>query len=184
MANKECVIQNFCPFWKPESKKCLACNGGLFIPLDEHIEVYCKKPDYPQCLQYSMQVRTLPEAVDHVSDPNDNRRQYQRHPSVHKVTLVKLIKSDEIVSHYSTVASTLDLSQGGMRLNVGKPLADDTIIQFSFEDSLPEILREGTGQVQWCNKKTDETGYQAGISFQGDQLIKTMGLYLDLQQKV
>lgn len=181
MGTKKHINPNFCPFWKAESKKCLVCNGGLFIPLDDHVDVYCKTPDYPQCLQYCMNSEIDLEFIKEATKPHDNRRKYQRHPSIHKVTLVKLTKSGEIVSHLSTVAKTLDLSQGGMRLNMEKPLADDTLIRFSFEDSLPEILRDGTGLVQWCNKQIDEDGYQAGISFQNKQHIETMGLYLDLQ---
>lgn len=181
MGNKKCSIQNNCPFWRPDFKKCHASNGGLFIPLDDHIDVYCKTSDYPQCLQYSMHVKAQLGVVEMVPNPGENRRKHKRHPSAHMVTLVKLIKSNKVVSHLSTAASTLDLSKGGMRLHLNQPLSDDTVIRFSFEDSLPETLREGTGQVQWCNKQIDDTGYQVGIAFQEEHLIKTMGLYLDLQ---
>lgn len=128
-----------------------------------------------------MHAKAQRDSVELISDPGENRRKYRRHPSVHQVTLVKMIKSNEVVTHLSAGASTLDISKGGMRLNLSKPLSDDTIIQFSFEESLPEALREGTGQVQWCNKQVDDTGYEVGIAFQEDHLIKTMGLYLDLQ---
>jgi len=182
MGQRNTTTHIFCPYWKAESKKCLACNGGLFIPLDDHIEFFCKTSDYPQCLQYSMHAKSQQETVPQVETAKDNRRKYHRHPSTHKVTLVKLIQSGEVVSHLSTEASTLDLSQGGMRLNLDKPLEDDAIIQFTFEESLPRVLREGTGQVQWCSKQIDEGGYQAGIAFQSDHLIKTMGLYLGMHQ--
>lgn len=181
MANEKTINHGFCPFWTPDSQKCLVCKGGLFIPLDDHIDIYCKTSDHPQCLQYSMYAENHRELLTPVASPVDNRREHQRHSVVHKVTLVKMVESGEIVSHLSTVAQTLDLSQGGMRLNIKKPLVDDSLIEFSFDDSFPNSLRDGTGQVQWCNKQIDESGYQAGISFQDDRLIESMGTYLGLQ---
>lgn len=182
MTDKYPDNQTSCPFWSPDSMKCRVCKGGLFIPLDDHIDVYCKTPDYPQCLQYDLHAQNHPELLELSENNPDNRRQFQRHSAVHKITLVKLVKSGEIASHFSTVGKTLDLSQGGMRLTTDKPLINDTLIRFSLGNEFPKVLRDGTGQVQWCNKDIDHPGYQTGISFHGQQIIETMGLYLGLHQ--
>ena len=170
----------FCPFWAIESKKCQVRNGGLFIPMDEHIAAYCTTLDYPHCLQYVMYARTQVADFNNTADTSENRRRYHRHRFTRKVTLVKLVESGEIVSHLSSVASTYDLSKGGMRLHLDKPLKDDTLIKFSFEDVFPEAIKHGTARVQWCNKQVDEQGYQAGIAFLDGQLIEKMGFYLEL----
>jgi len=71
------------------------------------------------------------------------------------------------------------MSQGGMRMVTDTKLADNAQIQFSFDDSLPQIFNDITGQVEWCNKQLDEPGYQAGISFTEPHIIEAIGSYLE-----
>ncbi len=179
MATKDPKFIENCPFWSELSMKCRMCKGGLFIPLDDHVEVYCKTLDYPQCLQYALHPEKQLEIVAR-AECNKNRRKFARVEACYKITLVRLIHSGAVVSHFSTLARTLDLSSGGMRLTTDKPLINDSVVQFSFGQPFPESLQEGNGQVAWCNKEIDAPGYQAGISFQDDQTIEAMGLYLGL----
>ncbi len=158
--------------------KCRICKGGLFIPLDEHIEIYCKSPDYPQCMQYALHTENRLEISGNLKQSNRNRRKFVRVDVSYKITLVRLINSGSVVSHFSSLAQTLDLSSGGMRLTTNNPLLNNSVIQFSFNDSFPEDLQEGTGLIAWCNKEVDEPGYQAGISFQDEQTVQAMELYL------
>jgi hypothetical protein len=180
MATKDATPIENCPFWATLSMKCRIYKGGLFIPLDDHIQVYCKTLNYPQCLQYELHLRNHLEIIDKANHRYKNRRKFTRIEARYKITLVRLIHSDMVVSHYSTLARTLDLSNGGMRLTTHEPLINDTVLQFSFGDTFPEHLQEGTGQVAWCNKEVDAPGYQAGISFHDDQTVEAMGLYLGL----
>ncbi|NTW87682.1 MAG: PilZ domain-containing protein [Desulfobulbaceae bacterium] len=180
MAVKDCNHRDHCPFWSALSMKCKISKGGLFIPLDDHAEVYCKSPDFPQCLQYSLHPKQPLELIDNIRQNDRNRRKFTRVKASYKITLVRHIHSGEVVSHFSTIATTLDLSSSGMRLTTDKPLINDSVIQFVFNDFFPENLQEGTGQVAWCSKEIDSPYYQAGISFQDDQLIKAMGSYLNL----
>lgn len=167
-----------CPFWSTESHKCRICNGGLFIPLDDHVEVYCTTPAYPQCLQYELHSEKQLQIMREARGQGQNRRKYTRTNASHKISLAKLVESGEIVSHHSTIAKTLDVSKGGMKLAIEIPLLTNTVVQFSFDDSFPKGLQGGTGQVTWCNKQIDEAGYQAGISFRGDHLLEAMESYL------
>lgn len=178
MATKDSKYQEACPFWSAQSLKCQLCQGGLFIPLDDHIDVYCKTLNYPQCMQYTLYSANHVQLMAKYRQANRNLRKYERIEICHKVTLVKLVGSGQVASHISTIGKTLDLSMGGMRLATEKPLINDTIVRFSFEEFFPKNLQEGTGQIAWCNKQIDEPGYQAGISFQDDHLIDAMGLYL------
>ena len=180
MAIKFSKSQEFCPFWSVQTVKCQLGQGGIFIPLDDHIEVYCKTEYFPQCMQYILHSEDHIQLMDISKKVNLNRRKYERIEACYKVTLVKLAHSGQIVSHISTIGRTLDLSQGGMRLAMDKPLVSDTVVGFSLEGSFPRILQAGKGQVAWCSKEIDGPGYQAGISFQDDQIIDAMGLYLGL----
>lgn len=183
MANSLTTPSRQCPYWSETSKECRICQGGLFIPLDDHIEAYCTTLSYPQCLQYSFhpdQQRPLPDAVPH---PASNRRQYPRVEACCKITLVQLITTGTVVAHFSAFAETLDLSRGGMRLATNKPLPDTALLTFSFDRSFPEKLHDATGQVMWCNKEIDSPGYQAGVSFRDEDTMDAMAHYLALYLK-
>lgn len=168
-----------CPYWSIDSQECRVCAKGLFIPLDDHIEVYCKQPDYPQCLQYAMQSENNLRTIKTLVECEDNRRKYQRVTATHRITLVKLIDRDAVVSHLGSVAETIDLSMGGMRLLLDKPLSSEATVGFSFDDSFPEDLQHGQGYIAWCNKQIDDPGYQAGIAFASDRIMAAMGHYLN-----
>ncbi len=179
MVAKDIKNDGTCPFWSEGSKKCRICNGGLFIPLDDHIDVYCTGPIFSQCLQYELHSARHLDMMERARETRENRRKYSRIFASYKVTLEKLKESGEIVSHHPTVAKTLDVSKGGMRLATDTPLVNDTVVQFSFDESFPKNLQGATGQVTWCHKQIDEPGYQAGVSFQGDHIIEAMGNYLE-----
>ena len=168
----------FCPYWEKDAKKCKICNTGLFIPLDDHIEVYCKTQNYPQCLQYSLNQGNHLEIQGKTKGQGKNRRQHMRVPSRNQVTLVKLINTNKVVNHRTTMAETIDLSRGGMRLNLDTPLPHDTVIQFAFDDNFPSTFHNAMGQIEWCNKQIDEPGYQVGVSFKEDRLVRAMDHFL------
>jgi hypothetical protein len=167
-----------CPFWLADSLKCKLCNDGLFIPFDDHIKTYCKTVHHPQCLQYTLYADAHLQLTESTETAFENRRRHPRVEVHHKITLVKSTQSGEIISHHAAIAKTLDVSRNGMRLEVDIPLMDDTVVQFSFDDSFPKALQSGLGQIKWCNKQIDESGYQAGLTLQGEQEVEAMRQYL------
>ena len=186
MARESSDYREGCPFWSTQAMKCQLCLEGLFIPLNDHIEVYCKTLHYRQCLQFSQHSASHPQPAE-----RRNRRKYERVAASHRVTLVVLLQSGELASHlppahvsaaYESAACcrTLDLGKGGMRLTAEQPLVQATVIRFSFADSFPKSVQTGQGQIAWCNKQQNQPEYQAGIAFKDDRLIDTMGLYLCL----
>ncbi len=168
----------YCLFWSMEFKKCKICNTGLFIPLEDHIDVFCKTSRYPQCLQYSLNQGHSEDTLNVGNQDGSNRRNHMRVESRNQITLVKLIQSDKIVNHVSTAAETLDISRGGMRLTTNSPVPQDTVIQFAFDKVFPSSFHRAMGQVEWCNKQIDEPGYQVGVSFQEERIVRAMDHYL------
>jgi hypothetical protein len=168
-----------CPYWSPTSLKCSLCNEGLFIPLENHIEVYCRTEAYTICMQYSLRSefyhRFLPE---NTASPHDNRRRHIRVQDRHHVTLTPFHRPATPASQVSTPARTIDLSIGGLRLQTVEPLVNDTVIQFSFEDFTPDFPLAGTATVKWCHRLVDSSEYQAGLAFTNDQTAEAMGRYL------
>ena len=168
-----------CPYWSPSSLKCSLCNEGLFIPLENHIEIYCRTEAFTMCTQYSLgseiNHRSLPE---NSAAPHDNRRRHIRVKDSHYITLIPLNRSETSVPPVATPARTMDLSIGGLRLQTAEPLINDTVIRFSFDDLAPDFPLAGTATVKWCHRLVDSSEYQAGLAFTSEQTAEAMGLYL------
>jgi hypothetical protein len=175
--------QKMCPYLSIKTMKCRICSGGLFIPLNDHIEIYCKTPMHTQCLQYSMQSENIAQRLENAGKRYKNRRKYHRVPADKKVTLVKLLGSERIVTHHPISAHTLDLSMGGMRLQTDTPLVNDSVMHFSLETLTAGSPHRGVGRVAWCNKQIDEPGYQIGIVFKDEQFKQSMEAYLNSQNQ-
>ena len=138
------------------------------------MEAYCTSTDHHHCLQYSLHKPKSQETRDDAI----NRRQSLRVKLTNPIQLLKLIKSGKVVQQLKENAETLDVSSVGMRLHTTVPLVNDTVIQFSFNGTFPEPLNTGAGLVEWCKKKLDGPGYQAGISFQSKWIIDAMNKLL------
>ena len=178
MAIKTPKNTSACPFWAPDSMKCRLCNDGLFIPLEDHINIYCKTANHPQCLQYSLYAEASLKSGEKSGYPLKNRRKHPRIEVQHRITLIRFTQSGEIAAHYPATAKTLDVGAGGMQLTIADPLPRDAQIQFAFDDSFPKPLQSGTGRIEWCNKMPGGSAYHAGLSFKGKEIKRAMEFYL------
>jgi len=168
-----------CPFWSPAEKTCKMQATGLFIPLDDHIEIYCKSAEHILCRQYRLGQETSRETGKAGHDINtQNRRLHPRITSNHHLSLVRLSDSGQVVCHRPSRASTLDLSSGGMCLTTRELLMHDSIIQFHFKSPFPSTLKSGLAQVKWCVPAGNDLEYHAGLAFQNDEVIRAMDTYL------
>lgn len=170
-----------CPYWSSTSMQCRLCKEGLYIPLDDYVDVFCKTQRFSACMKYNLHFENQFFLLEKVRKYEENRRKHLRTVTSNEITLVKVFKSGELVSQFTSSAKTIDVSKSGMRMATDKPLIYETTVQFFFTNSFPQALHEITGQVEWCNKQIDEPGYQAGISFQENHIIEAMGSYLRKQ---
>lgn len=137
------------------------------------------------CLQYNLSHDSnllSDSGTDNLS--SENRRKYDRIESTHRITLVRLSGSGKIASHFSTPASTIDMSMGGLRLRTQEPLINDTVVRFSFDDSVPQLLQSGTATIKWCYRLIDSSEYQAGLAFRSNQTVEAMGMYLGVHNRL
>lgn len=179
MTAKDRRNQGKCPFWSATSKKCTICEGGLFIPLDDHVDAFCKTPRFLACPIFVDHSDNQLFLLEKVRKSELNRRKYIRFETSRHLTLVKIFASGKLVSHLASDVKTIDVSKGGVRMATEKPLGNDMVVQISFDDATSHSLHEVTGHIEWCNKQIDEPGYQAGVSFRGDHIIEAMGRYLE-----
>lgn len=150
-----------CPFWSPSSCNCVLSLEGLFIPLDDHIETFCRSDNYSQCDQHRVNISTDEMDLYHTVS---ERRQFDRHSGSQEITI---IQTDEYFDDKNPLlaARVVDFSQGGIRLLAPMQLSRDTTVTCALDDSFPEHLRSSAAMIRWCRPLLNNGGYQAGLSF-------------------
>lgn len=166
-----------CQFWSANTRKCLVCNNGIFIPPDNHIETYCSKPKFRRCIQYALNSGIDIKDLQSGKRIGPNRRRYLRVQRSHQLTLEGISMRDLSAVLPSTV-ETLDISSGGMRISTLSPLDPTSVVQFIFGENFSPILDKAVAQVQWCNKQIDDPGYQVGVSFKEEIPLHAIDRYL------
>ncbi len=165
-----------CEFWSASEHTFKVCNSGLFIPLEDHIEIYCKTSEHILCIQYNMNIQLTQKQN---SGSSVNRRQHLRVKESGQISLVRLNESGNVVSHLPEKASMLDLSMGGMRVNSRELLLNDSIVQFTFSgDDAHSTMQSGIAKVRWSCPINNDALYQIGLAFQSDQTIEAVGRHL------
>ncbi len=167
-----------CAYWSISACKCNRHDGGIFIPLDDHIECYCLSANHCYCPQ--LQGTNSQQAEQ--SAKWANRRRAVRIDAQEPITLdaphSHLLPAPVSAAIKKFAARTLDISTSGMRLFTSTPFSQDAVIEFSLGRKFPRQLQRAKGRVQWCNKQVDEPGYQLGIAFAERQVSKAMEGYL------
>ncbi len=167
-----------CDYWSIPACKCGKNEGGIFIPLEDHIVRYCLSANHCRCPQF--QATGRPQAE--ISAKWKNRRRSERINAQEAITLDALNPHSLLIPVSAAIkkfaARTLDISASGMRLFTAVPISQNSVIEFSFGSKFPKQLRRAKGKVQWCNKQVDEPGYQLGIAFAERQVSKAMAGYL------
>lgn len=168
-----------CQFWSLKTRKCLVCNNGIFIPPDSHIETYCTRPKFRQCIQYALNSGIDLKELQNGKRIGPNRRRYLRVEKSHILLLSNELGTSDSESNELTTVETLDLSTGGMRLSSKTPLVPESVVSFTFGNEFPSAFHRATAQVQWCNKQIDDPGYHVGVAFQDKSLHQAMDDFLE-----
>lgn len=154
--------QKVCPFWSADDGRCTVSGNGLFIPLENYIINFCNSDGHTQCSQYNAE---LSLTIKQRKSLAINRRQHARVPSSHQIILKKLNNKGRLIPDASGFAQVVDLSAGGMRINLQEPLIHDTLLNFAFESVSSAKTPHGVAQVKWCLYEKDSMMYYVGLSF-------------------
>ena len=159
-----------CPFWTPSTGNCRVSQDGLFIPLESHINSFCKSSNYAQCQQHRENER---RADEQVYDIVAERRRFHRHSGSQEITL---IQTDEYYhdSGPQLPAQMIDFSEGGMRLLASEQLDRDATVTCTLGNDFPPHLRSGTARIRWCRPLMNSKGYQAGLAFRDELISKAL----------
>ena len=173
--------KRYCKHWLAFSNTCSKTDGGLFIPMENHIEIYCTTSDFILCPQFSSYKR---RALTGSDERWQNRRSSVR---IHQQKLLSFLTRTTSLSGIPPTtesekklkAKTLDLSMGGMRIFTANPLSENSLIEFLFGKEFPAQLRKVLGKVCWCNRQINEPGYQIGVAFTEGTTKRAMEHYLN-----
>ncbi len=177
MKKKE-KTKRICPYWSQQEHVCEIQEEGLFIPMDDHLRIYCTGTEFNLCRQYLLSKKSNVLETENQKKDGQERRQSPRIETTRRLNFIRLSDSGNPVSVHPSIASTLDLSSGGMRLSTRELLMYESMIQFQFNTPLSTSLLTGLAMVKWCTPTENDLQYQAGVSFQSDNIIEAVDQYL------
>jgi len=158
------LAKQACPHWSRQGQSCLLSQGGVYLPVMEHIGVYCEGGNFTSCAHYMEKV--LHADTGAAVDKSQNRRKHRRVPARFSFRLTErtsdALALDNLVDN---VATTVDLSSGGIRFESYRALPKGAEVSFALDGTFSNPPLYGTGQVKWCRSLDDAPLYHAGISF-------------------
>ena len=170
---ERCSSKQVCPHWSQRDRSCLLSQKGLYLPVTEHVEIYCEGGNYSSCSQYMKQV--VRPAAGTVVDQGVNRRRHRRVPGRFFFRLAESTDDEELSRLIDDSAITVDLSRGGIRFESYCALPEGEEILFSLNGDFSSVPLRGTGQVKWCRSLDDAPLYHAGISFADTAIADAIG---------
>ncbi|MEJ2032674.1 MAG: PilZ domain-containing protein [Deltaproteobacteria bacterium] len=170
--------KKFCPYWAPDSDQpCTMTVSGLYVPLKEHIIIFCQTEQADQCPHYirgSKLLRKAPRTRDILQE--EGRRRHRRFAGRYSLILSTVdrpgVSGKQLLDRG---ASTIDLSIGGMKIETTAKVPETDQICFTFGDDfwLPGLA--GLAEVRWRRQIETSNRYEYGLGFADSQTRKTIG---------
>jgi len=155
--------------------------GGLFIPMPEHVDMFCSKPQYVQCHQYLRGCKLMQETARKYGFIVDGgRRKYRRVPERTPLSLSLCDSGRNLLELLDDNAYTLDFSLGGMRLQSIKEIEEKSLVSFQFSSDFSRPNLSGIGEVKWCEAVPETDMFQTGLAFADFELTQAIGSHLGL----
>lgn len=149
-----------------EDQACSMTKGGIYLPLKEHIEMFCKTPHFLECHQYVRGSKIgAKTGLEETYYRDNGRRQFRRLPDLLSLSLANCDEAGRPCHLIDGNACTIDLSPGGMRLESCQRLSPNDLIAFTFGPhfSTPNLV--GVGQIMWSTASNQPDMYHAGLAF-------------------
>lgn len=177
-------LEDNCPYWTLEhNRECGISKGGMYIPMPEHIQMFCHSGKYYQCQAY-VRGRELINAQDEF-ELNEflgsrDRRRLRRYPEQVYLDLVACDRSlnPQLMKAYK--AKSLDVSLGGLRVESFKEFPSDAVVSFVLDPEFSSETLLGVGEVKWCLPKKDSNKFESGIAFSNYSTSESMREYLEI----
>jgi hypothetical protein len=154
--------------------------GGLYIPLPEHIEIYCSTTHFIQCHQYIRGKEILREAAAAEGIFDDSRRRHRRIKEQLPISIVACDSMGKLKGEKAEETSTMDLSIGGLCLTSTRERPTNELLLLKLMPDKSDSILTGIGEVRWCNAISESSDYRVGIAFKTKETSWAVGIYLDL----
>jgi hypothetical protein len=155
--------------------------GGLYIPMPEHIELFCSTVHYIKCHQYMRGCELLQEAAKKYGFIVDGgRRRFRRISERISLVVTLCDVNRRPIELLDDRAITLDLSLGGLRIESHREIPPETLVAFEFGPDFSSPDLAGVGEVKWCESRLDSGLFEAGIAFSDFSLTQAIGNHLGL----
>ena len=178
--NRDDSSGGHCPYLSEGDRECLMTNGGLYIPMPEHVNNLCQTSRFDQCHHYIQGCSVVKDLAGHLDFiHNDSRRRYRRINERMPLQLSDCGQDGRSAGILDHEAFTVDLSFGGIRLESRVALPVREKICFMVGQRGDASCWEGQGEVRW----TDElaTGiFQSGLLVTDNKTFQAIGQHLSL----
>lgn len=172
--------EKVCPHWSPASRSCLLSRGGLYLPVSDHVETYCRTENYLSCPQFVSGGLVVDAAVDDSVATGAERRMYVRVPGRFLLRIAHHANGDSVDEVIDDSASTVDISLGGVRVESYRKLPVDSLVTFSLNGDFFSEPVKGVGRVTWCRSLEQAPLYHAGLAFEDVRLASMLEKRLGL----
>lgn len=175
--------QKMCPYLDQTNKQdCAMTKGGLYIPLPEHIDLFCMTANFSRCHQYLRGCELLNETAQQLgfTKEKNGRRQYRRMPEKLLVSVSLCDETGRPVAPVDETIKTMDISLGGLRLESRTRLPFNELIAFTFGPDFIKPGYTGLGRIKWCQADAAGDGFQSGLSFINADPRQVIGSHLGL----
>ena len=155
-------------------------NGGLYIPMPEHINTLCVTARFDQCHHYIHGCSSVWNLAGQLNIIHDtSRRRYRRITERIPLQLADCGldgRCAEIIDHG---AFTVDLSLGGIRVESQVELPVRKKIAFTLGKNGVETSWNGLGEVRWT-EKLGTGSFHSGLIVTDKKTFHSLGQHLSL----
>ena len=172
--------EKHCPYLSEGGHECLMTNGGLYIPMPEHINNLCATSRFEQCFHYIHGCAVVGDLAGQLYfTHDDSRRRYRRITERMPLDLAECGHDGRSVEILDHEAFTVDLSFGGIRLESRVALPVREKIAFVVKQNGDVSGWEGHGEVRWTDEL--ENGiFQSGLIVTDKKTFQAIGQHLSL----
>ena len=157
-----------CPYWEPDqAQQCLLTKGGLYIPMPEHVFLFCNSSSYTSCDHYIMGCRLLMAEQANVRlHDGQGRRRYQRYVSRYPLSISLCNATDHSIKASDLEAELLDVSVGGLQAKSNMEVAVGERLFYDVKVSLLADSRlRGSAEARWCRPDESGSSFFLGVAF-------------------
>lgn len=172
-----------CPYWAIESnRECGIIKGGMYIPMPEHIRMFCHSAKYYQCQKYIKGCELI-NAQDEF-ELNElfgsrDRRRLRRYPEQFYLDLVACDKNNDSKVMKAYKAKSLDVSLGGLRVESFNEFPADAVVSFVMDPDFSSESLLGIGEIKWSAPKKDSNKFESGIAFSNYSTSESVREFLE-----